>query len=64
MNRLGGQADAALPQAMMQAMQGATTSPTPSPAMTTPPYGSGCQTPVYVADRFCGNCGHALAGAG
>ncbi|EIL97041.1 hypothetical protein RHOFW104T7_12525 [Rhodanobacter thiooxydans] len=65
MNRLGGQADAALPQAMMQAIQGATTPPpTPLPATITPPYCSGCQTPVNAADRFCGNCGHALAGAG
>lgn len=62
MNTLSTPSASALPQAMMQVIQGAATPPTSPMAASTTPCCVGCQTPVNSADRFCGNCGLPLAG--
>jgi hypothetical protein len=59
-NTLGGPVHAAaLPQAMMQAIQGATTPPA---AVAATAQCAACQAQVTASDRFCGECGQALAG--
>ena len=61
MNTLGGASHAAaLPQAMMQAIQGASSPPPPPVVQVQCP---GCQATAAANDRFCGHCGHPLASA-
>lgn len=61
MNTLGGSSHAtAWPQAMMQAIQGTSTPPAAVVASHCP----ACEAQITATDRFCGECGQELTGAG